>query len=55
MSSLCHDSEEALDCAIVVNISDPTEPLQEIHEETAEEALDLTNYKIVRPWDQKKH
>ena len=52
MASLCHDSEEDLDRALVVNISDPADPLQEINEETAEEALDLTNYKKFRPWEQ---
>ena len=46
------DSEEDPNRALVVNISDPADPPQEIHEETAEEALDLTNYKIIRPWEQ---
>ena len=45
------DSEEDPNRTLVVNISDPADPPQEIHEETAEEALDLTNYKIVRPWN----
>ena len=44
------NSEKDLGRPLIVNISDPADPPQEIHDETAEEALDLTFLKF-RPWE----